>query len=804
MTALLTPNFLYLRHHLLIGIGEWGKETIRAAGLALQQSHPEMLPVIELAHASSEGLGHMNWQPATLINSEDSRSFFPVPRLPDPLPKGYPQDLSGYVPFINTILREAVSLTKAAQLRRLGHRPVEGSQPMLDIHILGQLEDPLTQNLLLPLIDLLSKHHPASLRYRLYLYLSCDSTSWAALDQKKKSEISTFANRLNKLLAQQTNRKTGGDGDLAICYLVDTVNEDSRALAAPTGGDRHSAQGQLTAGMLALLFCSEILNTEAHETCLARPLVKQNRLSSTSGYVSTFSLNSLVYPVFEARRLFLLSSARQILELFAPEQSLHLEEETGTTEQFFTGLKLDRVSMNEWIGRDESSGQPYHFTFDPLLLDDVPEDALVDVILSWDGSMGRSRVQAAVNAMHCKRESRLQDARIWVSSHIDRLMTHPEGNTGTALQLCASLKERIEKEAAREFARPVKQRAGWLRFLFAPLARSQDEVLDTAPLTRKLQEALGSRVVRLAVWERLAVQAGVEGLFLMLAWPTIWPGLQKAYPFLPAAPLASAIGLAMVLFIVMVNALVAFSIICASEYRIQKGHNRLVKAIQDRYSAILQNELRKTLSVFYASLRAFIEDESALVNRWVDLSKNTSQKLIEQSMEQSNETVPYFEEYLLSTQELFEQVPPLHPNELDGLYAAFSEEPAVQGWRQVEPEPFLRNLLSFVESQLGKRLDGLSIEHSIEQCQGEPALQERVADLQNRSRLQLAMAGINSAPQMAFLAVDDRKLSRVMEGFQTHFQTNPASTGDSSRITYLVTAHGIPMKKIKIWEDLEQ
>jgi hypothetical protein len=794
-----TPN-LYLRHHMVVGTGDWGWNLMYRFGQALQDSHPGLLTTVECLWINNQGIHWFNWSELLASDLEETN---PVSGLINNPPSTFPANLSLYAGMLNSALSMSTAQEKLEIYRRSGFQFVRGDYPLLDIHIVGSLEDALVQQVLLPFVDTLRANRPAGFKFRLYFYLVSDTTEWISLDQTSKSQLVGFLDALDSFLISENNITLTNDVAIGSCYILDTFNEENRAATYKTQESNNMPLGDLIAGLLSLVVGSELPECQEVNALSLGPFVHSSKLNKSKGYCSSFGLKSAVFLITTIQKRLALGLSRQVLARFFPENSTDRDNAASLVTEFSVIHTTDRSVLMAHLLRDERTGKPIRFEYQPVALNFIPENELVDRVLSWDAMIEQNKFKPVIRLTTEKADAVVTEAKIWIRATIDSLMVKKKPSTGDAILFCYLLREKLEKE--RMSINPSSHEdAHWFSELFArPKKPVEDKVVDQLTLQRRLQLSIGNRVLRLATWQRFAAYAGVENIFVVAAWRFLGPTiLQHLRPLVGNLPALVGLGI-MVLAILVGNSLAAFYLILASELKIVNAQNDLIRSIQQKYQQRLKNHVQETLNGIYLQLEGYLEQEAQNIRQRSEFICAIDQEMTDLDNKPVSFSTLQQEESILSTNDIKNLIPMNSKEDIDLLYAALIGDSDVQNWRKTEKNLFRRKLLNLVNDRAIKYLRNLSMENYLDSNPGRYPLPELVQKLESDTKVQLNLSGFGTAHRLSFLAIDDENLSQAPKALQDKRRTVLITTRDRSRISYLKTVHGLELKNLKLWENLK-
>jgi hypothetical protein len=799
---------LYLRHHMVVGVGDWGWKIIQRTSQAVQDTHPDLLPTIEYLFLNENAVHWINWiNIPILANIEpDQPNLFNKK-----LSSYYPLDLNDFTGLINRALSMATAQEKLDLYQKSGFQFVSGDYPLIDIHIMGKVEDLLFQQVLLPFVKTLLSHSLAGYKFRIYLYLGADSTKWADLNRPenltKKSNLINFREELDAFLISEINGETADAGLVGSCHIVDTVNEETRAIYTQIKSsnqiDRSIPLADMVAGYLALIVGSELPECQEIDTLSLAKLVHSNQLSKSMGYCSSFGLSSIVFPISAIKHSFILGLCRKVLARFMPSNSTDRDNASSLVTEFFVGHKIVRPRLTAHINEDDRTGQPHRFDFQPIALNLIPENDIVDRILSWDAMIEQNKFKPVIKSIAMKADGVVEDAKKWIGEKIDGLVMKAKPSTGDAVDFCERLKVRLEKERLSVNINATRE-THWFSELFGrPVNPVKGHEINQQLLQTKLQVAIGKRVLRLATWQRFAVFAALESIFILAAWrflgPTILEHLLPLFWDIPAL-----VGMLLVLLAVLVgNCLGAFYVILASEMRIVHAQSNLIRAIQEKYRQRLQNLVEEIIQGVYQQLEAYLDQEIENIQKRTQIIFSLDKSISEQEKLTVNIFSLQHEKTIITTRDIQELVPELQNQEIDLLYAEFIKKQVDENWRKTNSGLFRRFLWILLNEKANQCMQGLSIEGFMDANPGRHPLKETVQELESRVKIQLNLSGFGTAYRLSFLAVDDEKISQAPKALEDPRKTVFITTLDKSRFSYLKTIHGLELKKLKLWENLK-
>jgi hypothetical protein len=800
------PANLYLRHQLVIAVGDWGKDTLSFLASALDNSHPELIHTLECLEVNASGIRWFNWLPALAIGNYNRGSSSP-PISSWNLPSGFPQNLEAYAGMLNLALQEAASGEKKEEFIRFGYLPLSGDQPLLDVHVVARLDESIAQESIIPLTRLLQETRPVSLKFRLYFYLGVDTTQWINLNQDQQSALKQSLNRLNEFLVDEVTRSGAAEDGLRICYLVDTIDEETRTIASshsasPKKGDRLTALAEMVAGFLAILMCSEIPELPEYMSLDIINYLRQSMLPKNQGYCSSLGLASLIFPIHYIRRSLVLEWALELLNRLTPAYSTDREQSNNLVFEFSTQYRLDQATLRERLIRDDETATPLRFVFDPTSLDGVPAEELVDQILSWAAMVELNRLPPALKQIEDHAHEVISQIESWLHQQVDDLVLSPLGGSGTARLMCLGLKAKVAELRSVPKSGNPKHRH-WISELF--LSTSDEEDLrhpDLKLLQYDLQHALGERVLRLGVWQRFAIFASFEIVYFLAAWPFLRTALQTSLGEIVGNSFAQ-IGLWIALpLIILANVLAAFYTILRSEQKAARARNKLIEAIQQECELKIKQKTDQQLALIYDRLEVLLDGELAEIENWINLAKTLADEISDHQIDDLEEITRSHEKALSQPRTAEEFIPQIDASEADLVFARMINEQVLGNWRAIEKTHLMVMVLRFLDKLVPEQFRDVSINNFIDKKRGKLQLDRLIQDLQDNTKIQLNLAGFPTSHRLGFLGVDDRRLSQVANLSLDNNKIKVVTTLDRGRISYIETVHGLPLEKLKIWESL--
>ncbi|MEM2889781.1 MAG: hypothetical protein QW358_00320 [Candidatus Hadarchaeum sp.] len=800
---------LYLRHHMVIALGDWGWDVLQRCKTALAQSHPELLPLVECIYLKEGQLGWFNWLQKIELQT-DILTDQTCLEIGSRMPEGYPEELSSLGDLFRQAFGDATAQEKAKTLTNLGHYKIEGFQPKLDVHLLGRLEESFTRKAILNVVQALREKFPAPIAYRLYLYIVSDSISWERFPPEEKQDIDNFIQKLDDVLQKEMVEDYNRGHPIAICYLLDTIDEESRAIsyALEQGitSERVLALRDLVAGFINLLVGSEIPEMQEYDALAYEELVKQKRELPVGkgGYCSSFSLAAYVFPLELLRTKFRCDLSRNLLAYFLPENSKDRTLANELKSEFSSKRNIEKPSLDLFFRKDEDEGKPFSFDFDPTKLDGVPDDELVDRILSWRALVEENVFPKFKKKIENKAQITVEELSSWIRQKVDELVLHYQGHTGTALDLLERLQKFIAECRLMPLSFPTRKRS----FIFEifkkeDIAFSHRKQPDLEKLKRRLQVALGQRVLRLAVWERFALYAAFESLFLALAWPFVLQGLQTIFPQL-ASVLYAIIALLIVYLLVLVaNLLEAFNTILQSEQKVVRARDNFVKAIKIHFEIRLRKFLDEQLEQVYNHLAECIQNETRCVEQWVERVQLAQKELVAVPLERENIPLLNYERSILDVYQLKKYFPKTLEEHHKTYFEKMMREHTIPEWRQLSKSALITRVMHFTQPISQELTKELSLEAYMETEKGVPNMETLVAELEGKAKVQMDLSNSPSRYYaLNLLCMEEKETSRARDAVKMRKPVILVTTLDGSHIIYLASVHGVSLRDLKIWGDL--
>ena len=266
--------------------------------------------------------------------------------------------------------------------------PGRSQTPRLDLYLAIHLCDPASQELWPRLLELCRLARVAFTELVITLFVASDLVrirhylpDEAVAFQKNLSLLS------NELLISANEEETAGR--FGWCYWIDSLDMNSRPLQ-PVEADETSnptsslAQAQQAADMIALL-CAGLRNLPAYEQTSLTALSHSLRNQPPASRVSTLGSASLVLPIMALQQRASNELALRLLieVLNSPARPGDLPEARLLFDQWMDEFGLTQQELRRSLQKD-LSGEPLVFVVEPLHLEQVPDDALIDLLLNWD------------------------------------------------------------------------------------------------------------------------------------------------------------------------------------------------------------------------------------------------------------------------------------------------------------------------------------------------------------------------------------------------------------------------------------
>jgi len=796
------PVILPLRHYVLIGIGNWGWTTLAALAHALGSAHPELVDANEWIHLSPDGWCWFSWLPysAPFERHGSATSLSSEPQAA--VPASWFEEISEHAEqTLASVFENAANQSKVGRLRRLGYEPVTGEQGNLDVYLIGRLDDPFVQSVLPGAIELLRRLRGGR-RFTLGLFLGADSPQWVRLPTPDKQALRTFMEQLDRLLAHERERVDASEDGIGWCYLIDTLDEYGRSLGCHSGEGRHGSDAglllaEVLAGFLALLIGSDLRECRDYRSFQLPALTRWGNRQGIRSYCSTFSCAAVVLPIQETttRRL-----SVDLLQQFDPRRPPDQDRANSLVREFFVKYKLRRPDLEMRLNQDET-GQPIRFTLDPSRLDGVSDEELVDRILSWDALIAQNKMRWIAEQMESEAQEIVREAQLYLHDVLDDLVTHSLNGVATAHLFCDRLRQAVthEEQSAMQAG---QERRGCLRALFGLSLSPRREPMtfpDLQPLQHALQRALGERVERLAVWVRYIYLALFETIFVLAAWGHLRSALKFSSGNVLGLPPASPDLWIFPLAILVINILTAWLTILQNERRILKARDQLIQAIQQKYTAIVRWNISQYTTQIYRQLLAALEREQAALARWDRVVAEAIEDLL------SNPATyrPLCLEDVLSEHSGYAgPVATYSENEIKYLFEKWLRTGNIPAWREADRNAMRRAACEFAHQQVLGRGMGLSIESYAEPRRDQHALATLVTRLQE-TRPQLFLGNLSAYRRHHFLGVYDSSVTQADRWIREREWTTLISTADAERIVFAPTVHGLPLRELPIWGNLQ-
>lgn len=805
-TDLRQPIVLPLRHYLLVGVGDWGWTSLCALAHALNSSHPELIDANEWLALSPDGWGWLKWLTGSAMGSIGSRPHLSNAPIATISPDWQKNMSEASQPVLDEIFHCATGQDKTQRLKALGYEALHGDQIILDIYLIGRIDDPYLQTVLLDAVALLRRARPKALPFTLGFFLGVDSPRLARIPADERQALVTFIDRLDGFLAQDRKREDASEDGVGWCYLVDSLDRDGRPIAPISGARDVSADpglllAQVVAGYLALVIGSEMHERSEYRRLSLDNLVKSAALDPERGYCSSFSCAAQVLPVREIEQQSARRLGADLLRQFDLARTADRGVASELAAEFFIVHNLRRPVVEGRLSRDED-GKPVHFDLDPADFALVPDEELVDRILSWDAFIARNRMRPITDQMARETELLLVKARYWIQAQIDKLVRQSPGGVATARHFCETLARDIQRES--QFSLSGKPPPGCLGLLFGLQngTPKSDTLPELGPFQSALERALAERVEPLAVWVRYILIALFEMVFVLAAWNYIRPALNFS--------LGDAVGLPPSLVdpwifpvsLILINLLAAWRHIARIELRIANARIRLIQTIQRKYVGIIRWNVLHRSAEIYAQLGAALEQERAALERLSATAMEVAGDLIKEVENDPGYQPLCLERCLVGPAE-YEQFAVKYPTEeIQALVREWWRAKPMPNWRTADRCQVRLSVLAFAQAVESSRLAQMSIESYTAAREDELALPRLVDALQRQTRLQLALGSWSTVHPCNFLGIFDNRMTQIEQWVIEREWTSRVETRDAGRIVYAPTLHGLPIRDLKIWEGL--
>lgn len=790
---------LTMRHHLLVGVGNWGSAVNTVLARALDVTHPELVQANAWFNVLPEGVAWFDWLPTSIGNTH------PTSVVAEAASREWIKSNADSAPYLLAdVLKDASSVVRQDFLRRTGYEPLTGDASSLDIYLCARVDDPFAQSVLLQALNWLRQARPASLRVTFTFMLGVDSPQLKQLSPTERRACRTFITTLDKFLAREVRSRARSDDQIGWCYLADTLNKAGSALAPATpepDGKRDAAQmlAEVTAGYLALLLTSEVRESKEYLNLALPTLTHGAHLDPSCGYCSTFSRAAYVLPIQDIVR----RSARQLgaalLEPFDVERAPERSKAEDLVREFFVTQNLTRAVVEARLSKDER-GQPLHFTIDPTQFDDAPDEAVVDRIRSWDTFIAKNRMAPLAEGLEHEADKLFDSAQSWIRNCADALVTRELYGVATARVFCDSLTRELHEQAQHN-AKPVKPHGVlWHLFRRSEAHGSEPETIELEPYQHELQRALAARVERPAVWLRYVALALVEIAFAIPAWDYLQAALRVSLGSSLHLPFEWLDPWGLPLLILSFNALAAWLSIAKNESRISQARQRLLEMIQFKYDQAIRWNVLQKVSEIYGQLLATLEQERSALEHWSQATVEAARQL--RTASPDNYAPLCLETALLAPEQYARFGREYSPAELDALFVAWLHVTPPR-WREPEAGVARRSAYRYAEQEINCALATLSVEQLTDARKDQWALTGLVETLERRTRIQLALASTLPVKDLNLLGIEDREQTRLKTQLDPSAGRTLVSTRDPARLVYAPTAHGLPLRDLKIWENLK-
>lgn len=813
--SLRTTTPVPIRHHLVLGIGGWGELVATALARTVALTQPVLLPPTGWVLLSPKGLCRKTWQAGPDLRGVDLAEIAIASQA---APESGFLDANKVGEELSKVLADVAGQPDAAALHLHGLEPAHPGDSVIDILLVGRLDDPFAGGTLIELVDLVrtwvAKGSP--LRFTINFLLGADSAGFPALVDNDRTALITFATSLRDFLLTEATSGSPGlasavpalaggvarppEQQFGWCYLVDTSNEHAFTIARDATSElRLRRLAEVAAGFATQLLSSELREREEYAR-LALPRLRHDAaLEPDIAYCSTFGYRALLFPSQHLHHIGLCAAAIALLDRFRAQQTPATSAATAAVEELFTRCRLDRRLVAQELLPDRQ-GALAPFIVNDALFVDVPDEVLTDRIMSWDAFAGRTHMMPLANRIEAAATAQHDAATTVLRTLVDQFVRSVPGGVATALEYCERASDALAREAEIAGSRPPQDRRGCLLAGFGTtVPRTSTIPTDLTFEQRALQTAIHRRVAPLAVWARYLALAAIESSFALAAWPYLYAALTATFGAAVVTPGWLSAGWLLPLIVLIANVVSAWRHRSQAERRFARARLALLRGIQRKYGAVLDALLETNIAGIYGQLQTRLSEQRVALEGW---SVATAAAADHFRADIGDGAVPLLEgeTALLGPERYSERTPRVSKDELDRLASVLL---ASVSWRHASGDAVIAHAHDLMEGAIANSRQSLTIEDYTAPLENEHALDTLVDRLQREALLQLHLGDHPTPTTRHFLGVRDRMMTSVLpQQVADLHRTFLISTADPSRLVFLPTAHALPLHALRIFRGL--
>lgn len=471
----------------VVGLGDFGGAALHLLVARLRPTHPALLEGIGWLWLTMSGWGAQAWPDPPPDPAAEHMA--PVSVAPAPLAQA---------------LDQATSQATVAASERAGY----DVGTALDTVVVARVDDPLAQEALWPLLDLIRAQPPLR-ENRVTLVLASDSRRFAG---PSAPALARFWGALAERLV--TDRANPVSGAVAWCYLCDTLDVDSRLLGGG-GGIKEVVQSQveLVGGFLALLIGSGLRRDPAYARTASAELAHDVSAPLDTALVSSFSVGAYVMPVAPIAALARDRLALRLHEAAFPSQASVQDREAAWSarERLLAATDLSPRGLRGRLLRGPDGTRLRFDTTPPDLTGLDPQAALqalarwrVDLEAQWADESTSPLAQSTRNA-----DALLEELTGLVRREVDGLVEDDPRGLYQALAFLEEMPQAIEEARVQL------------------LADDSDSAKRTIPSADESFRQLGDQVTgKRRPWHSLLLASVVYVPLIVLSLQmqrTVWP-----------------------------------------------------------------------------------------------------------------------------------------------------------------------------------------------------------------------------------------------------------------------------------------
>jgi hypothetical protein len=749
------------------------------------------------------------------------------------------------------------SILEAVSIPSTNGRPNKDESKTLHLYLVVHLNEATGRTLWQPVLDLMRAANVPFGDHIFTLIVATDSLSFHHFKADDAQELLDALETLSDELVAVADEYEES-GRIGWCYLLDTVDMDGRPLHRAK--EKRNEENGILADPLSLgstedlglekprwlqahqatefiaLLCAGLGGTPAYQRTSLSHLRRDFRAGKPVAWVSAFGAGSAVFPVAA-----LLERARELLThrllvdyILGKDRPGDLPAARRLRDRWLTNCTLEPDGVRRRIMRD-AAGYPITFPVEPPLVENVPDERLVDHLLNWDTILWQRwrRPDGPPARLGQSATALAQEAVTWLKSELDLLLERELGGIRRASLFVAEVEKAVEDARLQANGQPSTD-SHWLTALLAALRlpyRDPTALPDMDKSRRRLEAALLGRLNRRAVWVRASLFGATLLSFVWAAYLAAGQvlGLRGLVSrWLNRVPAHGVDPLVTVDLLVLAAGCWFLALVVSALYlywresAIHRATDRMIIDISRKYRALMKRALREQRDRMYGSLSAETVRWREAIAARRDMLLSGQQKL-EEAMAEISDALPLATETsLLPLERWSAWLPHYEPLDCRRLAGRFLNDSRRRAWPQQTGVEFVAALRAFAAAELAEWSQSLRL--------------NSWADLDGNSRsLNAVLQGLRETVRPAWplnreersqvLARAERPLSpdrhrHTASAVVTHWLGTPAhggqqdpalaiapkeeafSTHDSVRLAYVVTVHALELQRLHIWQSV--